>query len=111
MSKKLDNYKEAALTFANQVRVGLGMKALKALPKGVTGDPQYCVLARAFNDGSSVDGDNVEFDNDVKAYIAATAVGQKYDIDNPTPEISLPKAVKSFVRAFDDDKYPELCES
>lgn len=90
LDAKLATFREAALSFANEIRRERGAAAISALPTGFRDDGELCPLACALQDcGAKVEvsGTDVEID------------GMLFE---------LPVEVAEFVESFDAGCYSDL---
>lgn len=123
----MDKYEKAALRFTNKIRAELGLEPLEQLEKGNIGIASSCTLSASLLNAEGLwprtDYDFVDIIDiapilgDDGPYFSDSSVGY---VDAKTPKarvrqaprivksFKVPTLVKTFLRFFDDGKYPHL---
>lgn len=90
------------LRLVNNIRVTLGKKPLKKMPKGIQEDACECPVAAALN--ATFNYDTIDFHSDVVARKVAAALHiKRYDT-----QVLAPATLRGFAVQFDAGYFPEL---
>lgn len=94
-----DIIKDATLAWVNHEREARGIgPALEELPKGFVNNGWRCPIANALGSGAGLD-----------VFVCASRGVHYYELeDRPYAHTDIPPYVEQFIRAFDQDVFPEL---